>query len=201
MEVTFNIIGSILFAYLLGSIPTGIWLTHKLAGVDIRRVGDGNTGARNVSHVMSRKEGFIVGLVDFTKGALAILFTQKTGLGIGWQIASGVSAVFGHDYPVFAEFKGGQGMATMIGTMSVFFTKETITGLVLFGLLYLITRNFDLSAAVGLGTMVYLLWRSNLPDYFLAYAVGLLVTIPMKKYWDSKHRILENDPFNKFRAA
>ena len=201
MEVTFNIIGSILFAYLLGSVPTGIWLTHKLAGIDIRRVGDGNTGARNVSHVLSRKEGFIVGLVDFTKGALAILFTQKAGLGIGWQIASGVSAVFGHDYPIFAEFKGGQGMATMIGTMCVFFTKETITGLVLFGLLYLITRNFDLSAAVGLGTMVYLLWKSNLPDYFLAYAVGLLITIPMKKYWDSKHRVLENNPANKYGAA
>lgn len=201
MGASTKIFASVLFAYLIGSIPTGVWITHKKTGRDIRRMGDGNTGARNVSHALGYKEGFIVGLMDFTKGALAILFAQKVGLGIWWQISSGVCAVIGHDFPIFADFKGGQGMATMIGTMSVFFSRETISGLLLFGLLFLINRNFDLSAAVGLGAMVYLLWRSSQPDFFLVYAVGLLITIPMKKYWDSKHRILDNDAVNKYRAA
>ena len=201
MDAIFKIFASILFAYLIGSIPTGVWITRKIARSDIRRMGDGNPGARNVTHVLGWKEGFIVGLVDFTKGALAVLFARKMSLGIEWQIAGGVSAVFGHDFPLFADFKGGQGMATSLGTMSVFFTQETITGLIVFGLMYLITHHFELSAVVGLGGLVYLLWKSSHPDVFLVYAVCLFVAIPIKKYWDAEHRLLENSTVNKFRAA
>ena len=82
MEATFRIFGSILFAYLIGSIPTGVWITQKMVGGDIRRMGNGNTGARNVTHVLGWKAGFFVGLVDFTKGALAILYAKKMSLGI-----------------------------------------------------------------------------------------------------------------------
>ena len=116
MNDSLRVFASIAFAYLIGSIPTGVWLTKRTTGRDIREMGDCNTGARNVSHVVGFKEGFIVGLVDFTKGLLAILFTQNAGLGTGWQVACGVTSVIGHDFPVFAEFQGGQGMATMIGT-------------------------------------------------------------------------------------
>ncbi len=201
MGATYKIFASILFAYLIGSIPTGVWITQKMTGGDIRRMGDGNTGARNVTHVLGWKKGFFVALVDFIKGALAILFAKKMSLGIEWQIAGGVSAVVGHDFPLFAKFKGGQGMATSLGTMSVFFTHETITGLIFFGLLYLITHHFEISAAVGLGGLVYLLWKSSNPDLFLVYAVSLFVAIPVKKYWDAKHRLLENSTINKYRVV
>ena len=179
-------------AYLLGSLPTGVWLSRRLSGEDIREIGDGNSGARNVTHMLGWKAGIAVGLVDFSKGALAVFIAQKLDLTSGWQLAAGISAVFGHDFPLFARFRGGQGMATSLGTMGILFPNETLFGLLLFGLIYLITRNFDPSAAAGLGTLVFLLWRNRWPNFFLIYAVALFLSIPLKKFLDYRFRYIKN---------
>jgi len=180
----------VLVGYLLGSLPTALLVSRKLAGKDIRELGDGNMGARNTTHVLGWKAGILVAAVDFSKGAIIILLSRKLDLPIFWQLLAGVFSVLGHDYPVFAQFKGGQGMATSLGTMSVLFTEETLIGLLLFGLLYLITRHFDLSAGVGLGSLVFCLWKFRQPLTFIVYSIVLFLTIPIKKYWDFKHRVL-----------
>jgi len=158
-----------------------------VTGEDIRQMGDGNMGARNVTHVLGWKAGILVAVIDFGKGALVILTTEMLGLPTVVQLAAGICAVLGHDFPVFAHFRGGQGMATSLGTMSVLFTEATMIGLLLFALVYLVSRHFDTSAGVGLSSLVFSLWKTQQPWILIGYAVCLFLMIPAKKIWDASH--------------
>jgi glycerol-3-phosphate acyltransferase PlsY len=158
-----------------------------VTGEDIRQMGDGNMGARNVTHVLGWKAGILVAVIDFSKGALVILITKTQGLPTVVQLAAGICTVLGHDFPVFAHFRGGQGMATSLGTMSVLFTEATMIGLLLFALVYLISLHFDTSAGVGLSSLVFSLWKTQQPQIFIGYAVCLFLMIPVKKIWDASH--------------
>jgi len=176
-------------SYLLGSLPTGVWVSRKLVSRDIREMGNGNTGARNVTHMLGWKAGIFVGMVDFAKAMLSVLIAKGAGVSLSWQMAAGAAAVLGHDFPLLAGFRGGQGMAASIGTMAALLTHETLVGLLIFGLVYLFSRLFDLSAAVGLGTLAYLVWRSDHPEILLYYTVSILLTIPLKKLLDCRLRV------------
>ena len=178
------------FAYLLGSIPTGVWVAQRRVGRDIRLLGDGNTGARNVTHVLGWKAGIFTALVDALKGALAVLLAKTADLDPVWINLAGLAAVIGHDFPLFAGFRGGQGMATISGVMLILAPLATTAGLLLFGAVYLITRHFDPSAAAGFGTLVFLLIRYQYPAMIVGMAIALLLTIPLKK-WIDRRRVAE----------
>lgn len=110
-------------AYLIGSIPTAVWYGQGFFGVDIREHGSGNAGATNVFRVLGKRAGTIVMLVDVIKGYTAtILSTLLWYTGIisdteimTFKIVFGLVAVFGHLYPVFAQFRGGKGVASLLG--------------------------------------------------------------------------------------
>jgi glycerol-3-phosphate acyltransferase PlsY len=174
-------------AYLIGSLPTALIVSRKLAGKDIREMGDGNMGARNTTHVLGWKAGILVAIIDFGKGALVILLCKEMAIPLIWQLAAGVCVVLGHDFSIFAQFRGGQGMATSLGTMGVLFIKATLIGLIIFGLVYLITHHFDLSAGIGLGSLVAAIWNLHESHIFIVYAVLLFLMIPAKKFWHSRH--------------
>ncbi len=186
-----GVIVSLAGAYFLGSIPSGVWLSRWVYGNDIRDLGNGNSGARNVNHVFGWKASIIVVLVDFSKGALAVLLARRLQLDIMWQVLSGFSAIIGHDFPIFAEFKGGQGMATSLGTMSVLFYRETLIGILIFGLVYLLIRHFDLSAGAGLGSIAFLIWVNHQPMILVFYLLVAFLSIPLKKFVDLHYRIPE----------
>lgn len=177
----------LILSYLVGSLPTALLVSRAIAKLDIRRLGDGNMGARNTQHVFGWRAGVLVGFVDFTKGALLVYFAKSFGFNLVWQMLSGMAVVAGHDFPIFAEFRGGQGMAASLGTMSILFWQETIIGLIIFTVVYLLTRNFDLSASTGLGLMVLFLVKNSRSYGLIAYSLFLLLVIPLKKYWDSNH--------------
>lgn len=117
------LIFSTLIAYLLGSIPTSVWYGEAFFGVDVRRFGSGNAGATNTFRVLGKRAGTIVMLVDVLKGYTAtILATLLLYLGVipeddllTWKLVFGLVAVLGHLYPVFASFKGGKGVASLLG--------------------------------------------------------------------------------------
>ncbi len=115
-------IGGLLLAYLLGSIPTAVWVGKWFYGCDIRNEGSGNAGATNIIRVLGVKAGIPVILVDVLKGFLAVYFmtyfiphSWDTNQRIYLLILAGFLAVIGHVYPVFASFKGGKGVATLLG--------------------------------------------------------------------------------------
>ena len=179
----------LLSAYFLGSLPTALLVSRLVAHADIRELGDGNMGARNVTRTLGWRPGVLVATVDFSKGALAVLLARIFDLSLVWQLAAGISAVIGHDFPIWAGFRGGQGMAAILGTLFVLMPTETSWGLIGFGSAYLLARNFDLSAATGLGLLAFLAYMFDQPQVFLGYAVILFLSIPAKKALDWPRRI------------
>jgi glycerol-3-phosphate acyltransferase PlsY len=113
-------ISLILICYLLGSIPTAVWTSKLVYGFDIRSQGSGNAGATNTFRVLGKKAGIFVLLFDIMKGvagtSLAFLPDQVWQAGsVQGMLLLGLATVLGHIYPVFAGFKGGKGVATLLG--------------------------------------------------------------------------------------
>jgi glycerol-3-phosphate acyltransferase PlsY len=174
-------------AYLLGSLPTAFLISKRIKHVDIRAVGDGNMGARNTFHEIGPRFGVTVAVIDFLKGALPVFLAYVIGLSLGWQILAGILAILGHDFPVFAGFKGGQGTATSLGTMAVLFPVPTLIGLASYGLLFLIIKNSNISCSIG-GAMIAVMLGVWHQWPLLVYAVAVFIFIPIKLLIDSPRR-------------
>lgn len=180
---------ALLVSYMIGSLPSAVLVSHAVAGVDIRELGDGNMGARNTTRTLGWRAGIIVAVLDFGKGAIAVLLARSLGGGEWIQLLAGVAAVLGHDYPLWARFKGGQGMACSLGVLFVLMLTPTLWGLVVFGVVYLMLRNFDVSAGFGLGSIVGLAIFGNYPIPWAVYAAILFVSIALKKWIDLPRRL------------
>ena len=174
-------------AYLLGSIPTALVISTRIKHVDIRCIGDGNMGARNTYHQLGPKFGVRVAIIDFFKGALPVFLAYILGLNLGCQFAAGILAILGHDFPVFANFKGGQGTATSLGTMVVLFPIPTVIGLIAYGLIFLIIKNSNISLGIGGAIIASILGISHQWLLF-GYAVPVFLFIPIKLLIDSPRR-------------
>ncbi len=121
-------------AYLLGSIPTAIWISQA-QGKDIRKVGSGNAGATNMIRAFGWKWGLLTFFIDAFKGYLAVSWPRwlETGnMDLPHQLAAGVAVIIGHIFPVWAGFRGGKGVATLIGVMwgTHLLSAAIITGVV-----------------------------------------------------------------------
>ncbi|MDN6729126.1 MAG: glycerol-3-phosphate 1-O-acyltransferase PlsY [Alkalibacterium sp.] len=101
-------------AYLLGSIPSGVWIGKAFFQTDIREHGSGNSGTTNTYRVLGKSAGTIVLIMDVAKGTAAALLPIWFGLTIHPMII-GLFAIIGHVYPLFAKFKGGKAVATTAG--------------------------------------------------------------------------------------
>ncbi len=169
-------------AYLIGSVPTALWVSRAIAQRDIRQMGDGNMGARNISRNLGVGAGVLVAVVDFCKGGFAVLLAQMAGLPLGWQMAAGTSAVLGHDFPVLAGFHGGQGFASTCGVFLALMPLETVIGLLVFALMYALSHHSDLSAGSGMGLTFLLGILLGRPWQLLAYVVVMFLLIPVKTF-------------------
>ncbi|MEI6308670.1 MAG: glycerol-3-phosphate acyltransferase [bacterium] len=169
-------------AYLMGSVPTALWVSRAIAQGDIRQMGDGNMGARNVSRTLGVGAGVLVAVIDFCKGGFAVLLAQTAGLPLGWQMAAGTSAVLGHDFPAFAGFHGGQGFASTCGVFLVLMPLETVIGLLAFALVYALSHHSDLSAGSGMGLTFLLGIVLGRPWLLLVYVAMMFLLIPAKTF-------------------
>jgi glycerol-3-phosphate acyltransferase PlsY len=111
----------LLIAYLLGSIPSAVWIGKLFYNTDVREFGSGNAGATNTLRVLGKRPALLVFAFDLLKGFIACYLPVWMIIGadhyviINWQIFAGLAAVIGHIYPVFADFRGGKGIATLLG--------------------------------------------------------------------------------------
>lgn len=112
-----KIVLTILIAYLLGSIPTGLWIGKKFYNINLREHGSGNTGTTNTFRILGKKAGIVTLTVDILKGTLATLLPIWLGLDGSFPLVIGFFAVLGHTYPVFAQLKGGKAVATSAGVL------------------------------------------------------------------------------------
>ena len=145
----------ILFGYLIGSIPTSVWVGKALHGCDIREHGSKNAGATNTFRILGKRSGWFVLIVDVSKGVIAAClphFFAETWL-VGYkdeflilQLCGSFSAVFGHVFPVFAGFRGGKGVATSLGIVIGINPYAAIVCLVIFLAVFISSRFVSLGA-------------------------------------------------------
>lgn len=155
MEIMLKI-AVIVAAYLLGSIPTSVWVGKIFYGIDVREHGSGNAGATNTIRVLGLWPGIFVFVVDVLKGYFAVrllyltdLYIPKTGMFINFQLFLGIAALLGHIFPIFAQFRGGKGVAVLSG---VVFALHPYATLIVFGIWIVsvvITRYVSLSSMIA----------------------------------------------------
>lgn len=145
-----------LLAYLLGSIPTSVWVGKIFYHVDIREKGSGNAGATNTVRILGFKAGIPVIIVDVTKGFLAVYFIRFFAPA-SWpnshlvytQILAGFLAVVGHVYPVFAGFRGGKGVASLLGMAIAIYPSAIWIPVVVFVVILFSTGYVSLSSMLA----------------------------------------------------
>lgn len=150
-------------SYILGSIPSAIWVGKLTKGVDVREHGSGNAGTTNTFRVLGVPFGITVFIMDFMKGFVpsfwlsAIAFDLFSGplAPPNWEveaflrIACGVTAVVGHMFPVFAKFKGGKGAATACGMLFGIEPISIAISFIVFGLTILVSRYVSLASIIA----------------------------------------------------
>lgn len=145
----------IIIAYLLGSIPSAVWIGQRYYGIDIREHGSKNAGTTNMLRVLGRRAALPVFAIDFIKGFVAVTIISllkydsniTAAMLINLKIAATAAVVLGHIFPLFANFKGGKGVATLVGAVTGI--HPTII-LLCFGVWFLV---FMLSHYVSLASM------------------------------------------------
>ena len=179
-------------AYLLGSIPSSVWVGRALFEVDVRDYGSGNAGATNTFRVLGTETGIIVLLLDIIKGITAtslVLFLPEvlpeSEQFINLQLLFGICAVVGHIFPLFAQFKGGKGIATLFGMLIAIHYALALVCLGLFVLVLFLTRYVSLSsilAAISFPLFTIFVFKRDEP-LFIAFgiAAALLVVLTHQK--------------------
>ena len=109
----------VLAAYLLGSVPAAYLAARWSRGIDIRQYGSGNVGLANLWRLAPRWSAILVCIFDLAKGMVMVWVAQEIGLGIAEQVAVGVAAIIGHNWPVFLGFSGGRGIITTLGVVFI----------------------------------------------------------------------------------
>lgn len=165
-------------AYLLGSIPSGLWIGRKFFQIDIRQHGSGNLGATNSFRILGKKAGTIVLLIDLLKGSISVLLLKQMDLhGISPLIIA-LFAVVGHTYPLFANFKGGKAVATFAGVILAYQPVLFLIGLGIFILTLAISKmvSFTSMLTISIGVLLSLYFQDMvlttialLADIFIIY--------------------------------
>jgi len=156
MLTTENILFTLL-AYLIGAFPSAVWLGRTFYNTDVREYGSGNAGATNTFRTLGAKAGVPVLLMDILKGWLAVNLVYLVG---DHQLMSdekffeiklvfGISAVVGHLFPVYTGFRGGKGIATMLGFMLGIYWEAALLSALVFVITFLISKYVSLSSIVA----------------------------------------------------
>lgn len=167
---------STIFAYLAGSIPTAVWYGKIFHGVDVRQHGSGNAGATNSLRTLGKKAGIIVLIVDFLKGFLAVkaesLFSTETDSIL--PLIMGLAVIAGHIFPIFAQFRGGKGVATAMGVLVATFPWAALGCMVVFMIIVFATKYVSLGSILGALAfpiqLTFNLWNDNADKYAIGFA-------------------------------
>jgi acyl phosphate:glycerol-3-phosphate acyltransferase len=190
----------ILIAYLLGSIPTSVWIGKAFYNIDVREFGSGNAGATNTFRVLGKSAGIPVLIIDILKGTAAVAVAWASGYEggtpefINTQLGLGVAALLGHIFPVFAGFRGGKGVATMLGIVICIVPVACSFALLVFLSVLITTRIVSLSSMIaGISFPIILnlaLHNDNRILMVFSVIVALLLIITHRK---NISRLLKNE--------
>ena len=173
----------IIIAYLLGSIPSAVWVSKWVYGIDIREHGSGNAGATNTFRILGTKAGSGVMIADMMKGFIAVklsIFSSYAWTSepfVNLQIFLGLAAVLGHIFPIWAEFRGGKGIATLFGMILSIHPIVAISLVLVFVMMLMLTRYVSLSSiAASIAFPVLILFIFNAQAQELSYRLFAIAT-------------------------
>ena len=184
----------IIAAYLIGSIPTAVWVSKYFFGIDIRDYGSGNAGATNTYRVLGAKWGTFVMITDMVKGIIAtslyILIPFYVTKSNDWDrtnlmIGLGLAAVAGHIFPIWAGFRGGKGVATLFGMILAIQPIVAVCCIGVFVLVLYLTRFVSLSSilsSVAFAVFILFIFNDDVTLYrIFSVAVALMVILTHQK--------------------
>jgi acyl phosphate:glycerol-3-phosphate acyltransferase len=182
----------IVLAYLIGSIPTSVWVSRHFFDIDIRDYGSGNAGATNTYRVLGPRWGTFVMIMDMLKGIvavkLALLLPEYADSEVqlqNLQTGLGLAAVLGHIFPIWAEFRGGKGVATLFGLVLGISPWTALSCVGIFVLVLYLTRFVSLSsilASIAFPVFILVIFNVDNPLYrVFAIAVALMVLLTHQK--------------------
>lgn len=181
----------LVLAYLIGSIPTAVWVSKWVYGIDIREHGSGNAGATNTFRILGSKAGSVVMLGDMFKGFLAVKlsilssYTWTSEPFVNLQVFLGLAAVLGHIFPIWADFRGGKGIATLFGMILSIQPLVAVSLVAVFVVMLVLTRYVSLSsitASIAFPLLILFIFNEHELSYRLfAIATAFLVVLTHHK--------------------
>jgi acyl phosphate:glycerol-3-phosphate acyltransferase len=163
--LSITLLGIVVTAYLLGSIPWGILITRTFGSKDIRISGSGNIGAANVTRVAGPAAGILTLALDTAKGYAAVwLAARYSHDSATWTMIAGLAVLLGHCFPIWLNFKGGKGVATALGIFLALCAPAALAALVLFALVAAYWKYVSLgsiAAAAAMPLLIYFLWAPH----------------------------------------
>lgn len=175
---------AIVSAYMLGSIPFAYLITKWRTGQDIRYLGDGNVGARNVIHVVGAHWGILVGVLDLAKGYVAYSVSQYLFCPRWAVLVAGFAAVLGHGFPISLRGRGGKGVAASVGFLLGLMPRSTLLGLGLLCLVNLLLREFNVSLSLAVAAIILSSPLFGYGVWLSLYVLMLFLALWLKKAID-----------------
>lgn len=187
--MTINLILLSLLAYVIGSIPSGLWIGKIFYKKDIRDFGSGNLGATNAFRVLGMKAGSIVTLMDILKGTVATLlpFFFQLNVDHHFWLLTGAFAIIGHSFPLFAGFRGGKAVATSAGVILAYAPLLFVAALAVFLITLKLSKYVSLSSMIG--AFAALIISLFLGDWILIILVACIASFVIWRHRANIRRI------------
>lgn len=198
-----SLLGITVFAYLLGSIPSGL-IAGKLRGIDIRTQGSGSTGSTNALRLLGPRIASIVLAADVLKGALPVLIAANEIIPISsntlgaqypaMAATSGLAAIAGHNWPIFAKFRGGRGVAPALGAALVMTPLGALAGLALWGVFVGIWRYVSLASLTAVmftGGLMVINFSRNTVLWPYAVFGGVTILVVLYQHKENIKRLIQ----------
>ena len=191
----------VIISYLLGSLPNGLYVAN-LKGIDIRNEGSKNTGATNVFRVMGAKFGILVLILDALKGFIPLFIAEKFGVTGNSLVLIGITAVIGHTFSPFLNFKGGKGVATSLGIFLYLAPIPMLITLLMFFVVVGITKYVSLGSVLASVMLPLLILFMPVNEKLGNKVIVFIISALLGTYIIYKHRAniqrLKNGTENKF---
>ena len=194
--ISITLLGIVVTAYLLGSIPWGLLITRIFGSKDIRASGSGNIGAANVTRVAGPAAGILTLVLDTAKGYAAVwLAAQYSHDSATWMMIAGLAVLLGHCFPIWLNFRGGKGVATALGVFLALCAPAAVAALALFALVAAYWKYISLgsiAAAAAMPLLIYFLWAPHhAPPTVIIFGTMAATLLIIYKHDTNIQRLME----------
>lgn len=167
----------IIFSYILGSIPFGYLIYYLTEKKDIRKEGSGNIGATNVLRTKGKTAGIITLILDVLKGALPIIYGLIHFNNPVIIVFGGAMAITGHMFSIYLKFKGGKGVATLLGVLIAFSPKAALVLIAVFLVTIISTKYVSAGSIMGVICVFFYIVFTNIVEVAMIFLVITILII------------------------